>query len=342
MRSKVILMFTALMDEVKAMRSTPHGASVPALGLSNKAVYETQEVLLDDRHVKNEYPEAYFVPVEMAEPPTEENLVQNTLWPEVQKLYGHGYELYSLAARPDGRLLASACKATDAQHAAILLWRTDSWKQVDRLTSHQLTVTQLSFSPDSLYLLSVSRDRRWTVFQEQQNPDGSSRYQTACTSSKTTGVHSRIIWCCAWSHDSRYFATGSRDGKVAVWGKEDDRAPSDQLVQFCLSGVPLQLPGESVSALAFAPELTSPRILAVGLDRGEILLYKWSPGSWEKSLHLDSSCAHHLTVKRLSFRPGIGATSDTKDKYSASSFAQLASCGSDHTVKINSIYLDKL
>nr|CAD7425463.1 unnamed protein product [Timema monikensis] len=274
--------------EATAMQSTPHGASVPALGLSNKAVYETQEVLLDNRHVKNEYPEAYFVPVEMTEPPTEENLIQNTLWPEVQKLYGHGYELYSLAARPDGRLLASACKATDAQHAAILLWRTDSWQQVDRLTSHQLTVTQLSFSPDGLYLLSVSRDRRWTIFQEQQNTDGNSRYQMACTSSKTTGVHSRIIWCCAWSHDSRYFATGSRDGKVAVWGKEDDQAPSDQLVQFCLSGVPLQLPGQSVSALAFAPELTSPHVLAVGLDCGEILLYKWSPGSWNKSLHLDS------------------------------------------------------
>nr|CAD7458433.1 unnamed protein product [Timema tahoe] len=328
--------------EATAMRSTPHGASVPALGLSNKAVYETQEVLLDDRHVKNEYPEAYFVPVEMTEPPTEENLIQNTLWPEVQKLYGHGYELYSLAARPDGRLLASACKATDAQHAAILLWRTDSWQQVDQLTSHQLTVTQLSFSPDGLYLLSVSRDRRWTVFQEQQNTVGNSRYQMACTSSKTTGVHSRIIWCCAWSHDSRYFATGSRDGKVAVWGKEDDQAPSDQLVQFCLSGAPLQLPGQSVSALAFAPKLTRPHVLAVGLDCGEILLYKWSPGNWSKSLHLDSSCAHHLTVKRLSFRPGIGTTSDTKDKYSASSFAQLASCGSDHTVKINNIYLDKL
>ncbi|CAG2066018.1 unnamed protein product [Timema podura] len=125
----------------------------------------------------------------------------------------------------------------------------------------------------------------------------------ACTSSKTTGVHSRIIWCCAWSHDSRYFATGSRDGKVAVWGKEDDQAPSDQLVQFCLSGVPLQLPGQSVSALAFAPELTRPHVLAVGLDCGEILLYKWSPGNWSKSLHLDSSCAHSSNCEETVISP---------------------------------------
>nr|CAD7202569.1 unnamed protein product [Timema douglasi] len=358
--------------EATAMRSTPHGASVPALGLSNKAVYETQEVLLDNRHVKNEYPEAYFVPVEMAEPPTEENLVQNTLWPEVQKLYGHGYELYSLAARPDGRLLASACKATDAQHAAILLWYENRLVETggpvdlspaDRHTTKLLSrrsVSAVSFQGQALDTIPGTTEHRLgynhhppcvhvpvrarlEVLSRVYFPiDGNSRYQVACTSSKTTGVHSRIIWCCAWSHDSRYFATGSRDGKVAVWGKEDDRAPSDQLVQFCLSGVPLQLPGQSVSALAFAPELTSPHVLAVGLDCGEILLYKWSPGVWNESLHLDSSCAHHLTVKRLSFRPGIGATSDTKDKYSVSSFAQLASCGSDHTVKINSIYLDKL
>jgi elongator complex protein 2 len=58
----------------------------------------------------------------ISEPPTEENLLQNTLWPEVQKLYGHGYEIFALAARHDGTLLASACKATTPEHAAIIIW----------------------------------------------------------------------------------------------------------------------------------------------------------------------------------------------------------------------------
>lgn len=48
--------------------------------------------------------------------------MQNTLWPEHQKLYGHGYEVYALAASPDGLLLASSCKATEQEHAAVLLW----------------------------------------------------------------------------------------------------------------------------------------------------------------------------------------------------------------------------
>lgn len=48
--------------------------------------------------------------------------MQNTLWPELQKLYGHGYEIYALAATADGQLLASTCRASNAEHAQIILW----------------------------------------------------------------------------------------------------------------------------------------------------------------------------------------------------------------------------
>ncbi len=108
-----------------------HGASVPSLGLSNKAVFEgdSRRPADDEKHVKDMYPDHYFVPQSYSRPPTEEALAQNTLWPELQKLYGHGYEIFSLASF--GRdwhsvLLASSCKASKAEHAEVLLWRPET------------------------------------------------------------------------------------------------------------------------------------------------------------------------------------------------------------------------
>lgn len=63
----------------------------------------------------------------------------------------------------------------------------------------------MKFSPDSNNLLSVSRDRRWSLFSKTM--DGN--FELVATTDKKTGVHSRIIWTCAWSHDSNYFATGN-------------------------------------------------------------------------------------------------------------------------------------
>ncbi|XP_047504367.1 elongator complex protein 2 isoform X1 [Pieris napi] len=296
----------------------PEGASVPSLGLSNKAVFSGDDIQNSDADN-----DGYFVPIELHEPPTEETLMQNTLWPEAQKLYGHGYEVYCVAGSPDGSLLASACKATTAQHAAVLIWETNSWQQIQKLVSHQLTVTQLAFSPDSRHLLSVSRDRRWTLFTRE-----SGLFSIAASTDKTNGVHSRIIWCCAWLYDGSGFGTGSRDGKVCLWSKTDTTTDSS-LKDYALLGKPLEL-SVSVTALAFAPTLKS-RIAAVGLETGVIQIYIHDD-TWTILHELDNSSAHHLTVKRLSFKPRT--KEDKKREF------VLASCGCDHFVRIHSIAFD--
>jgi len=43
--------------------------------------------------------------------PTEDYLVRRTLWPELNKLYGHGSELKCVGCSSDGTLIASSAKS---------------------------------------------------------------------------------------------------------------------------------------------------------------------------------------------------------------------------------------
>jgi elongator complex protein 2 len=311
-------------DEILATHRK--GASVPSLGLSNKAVYdnELENVIIDDKKFKDEYPENYFVPISMISPPTEEYLTQNTLWPELQKLYAHGYELYALAATKDGKILASACKATTLEHAEIILWSSSgssTWKMFQRLRSHKLTVTQMKFSSDGNRLVSVSRDRRWTLFENNPNDDESINFEAVASTDRNNGIHERIIWTCSWSHDDKFFATGSRDGKVVVWTKSNVIQDSS-LREYKATETHLELRSSSITALSFAnKKIDSDYILAVGLDCGKINIYKFNEKSIELLKSLNHSEAHHLCVNKLEFNPCL-------EKF------QLASCGNDHLVKI--------
>lgn len=306
------------------LQTSSKGASVPSLGLSNKAVYDDKEEV-EEKHVKDMYPENYFVSLALQEPPTEDNLMQNTLWPEVQKLYGHGYEIYCIACSIDNKIIASACKANNTEHASIILWNATTGELIQKLPSHQLTVTQLEFSPNNQYLLSVSRDRRWTIFQ-RSNDD---LFHSIATTNKQNGIHSRIIWCCCWTSDSEYFLTGSREGKVVMWGKQPETKTDSTLGPFSSIGSPINI-ADSVTAIAVAPKLlpNGNYLLAIGTESGKIHLYDCSICKLKmESLCvnlsiMDERLAHHLTVKRLRFRPNSNDC--------------LASCGSDHVIKIYS------
>lgn len=69
---------------------------------------ETRERKHTEGDTLETMPEA--VPVSLTEPPIEEQLAFNTLWPESHKLYGHGNELFSLCCDHEGKLVASSCK----------------------------------------------------------------------------------------------------------------------------------------------------------------------------------------------------------------------------------------
>ncbi|KJH49059.1 WD domain, G-beta repeat protein [Dictyocaulus viviparus] len=192
-----------------------YGAKVPALGLSNKAIDEAQE----EEHIVNghshwEEDEFQAVPSELRNPPTEDFLQQNTLWPEVQKLYGHGYEVYTVTTNPNGTVMATSCKASQIEDAAIVLWDTSDWTKKSEIFGHQLTVTQVEWSPDGTRILSVSRDRTAIIYRERHGNLNGFDYETIWSSGKQ---HTRIIWSCCWFDDSKHFLTASRDMKVILW-----------------------------------------------------------------------------------------------------------------------------
>uniref|UniRef100_A0A8C1VPH7 Elongator complex protein 2 n=1 Tax=Cyprinus carpio TaxID=7962 RepID=A0A8C1VPH7_CYPCA len=315
----------------------PEGASTPALGLSNKAVFQGMNPL-------NSLATGEF-------PPTEDDLLQNTLWPEVQKLYGHGFEMFCLASDSERTVVASACKASKSEHAAILLWSTTSWKQLQSLPCHSLTVTQMAFSPNGRLLLAVSRDRTWSLWR-RGNPDTDTEasFSLYANTSKDTAVHTRIIWSCDWSSDSKYFVTSSRDKKVIIWGHcgsgDSVGECEGESVTPCSSVLDV---GDSATAVSICPYLCSDQsyLLAVGLENGKIVLYKWRPSEdlssgsdWSRCGETDACQSHTLTVKRLRWRPRPGRAGHGGNEERA--WVQLASAGADHVVKIFNIKISAL
>lgn len=171
-------------------------AMVPALGLSNRVEDESSDATVDTLS-------------HLTHPPFENILQRQTLWPEHEKLYGHGYEISCLDVTHDHQILATCCRANNEKHAVVRLYNiTDNWLQITPpLSLHGLTVTRLRFSPDDSRLLTVSRDRQIGVWI--RTADGYALEQAI-------KGHSRIIWDCAWLSNTQ-FATSSRDKSVKLW-----------------------------------------------------------------------------------------------------------------------------
>ncbi|XP_072186030.1 elongator complex protein 2 isoform X1 [Excalfactoria chinensis] len=326
----------------------PEGATVPALGLSNKAVFEgdisAREAEDEETFntISNQYPEVYFQPLILTEPPQEDHLLQNTLWPEIQKLYGHGYEIFCVACNNSNTVIASACKASKKEHAAIILWSTSSWKKIQSLPFHNLTVTQLAFSPNDKLLLAVSRDRNWSLWREEDSSESGPVFSCCAYTDKNTAVHSRIIWSCDWTPDSKYFVTGSRDKKVIIWGQCDLSVTTEGSVLDSIKPCSTVLDaGDSVTAVSISRVLTPDGryVVAIGLESGKINFYTWkqsgqepSAADWIKCVEMDNSQSHALAVKRLCWRHREGRAGHNDQNNSE--WLQLASCGADHCVKI--------
>lgn len=180
------------------------------------------------------------------------------------------------------------------QNIRIINRNTSTWKYVQKLAGHQLTVTQMKFSPDSKHLLTVGRDRRWCIFENHAAADAD---ETACnfeliaTTDKKNSIHSRIIWTCDWAHDGTVFATGSRDAKAVVWTLGEQSSQTSLGTYRALGTLDLAK-NDSVTAVAFANEYLRQEngnyLIALGLETGFIHLYSFDK-AWTQLFTIDRS-----------------------------------------------------
>ena len=295
----------------------PEAANIPVLGLSNKAVVPNT----DDETTGNDFDAADQPPLpatpilDLNRPPLEDHLARHTLWPEHEKLYGHGYEISCVASSHDGSVVATACKASSADHAVIRLYECQGWREIKPpLTAHSLTATSLGFSPDDRYLLSVGRDRNLAIFEREE-----SGYRRVWLKEK---AHARMILDCSWAPvDSGYvFATAGRDKAVKIWNLGDDGAEC-ALSLSAAASVTAVACGRASKPDAFS--------IAYGAEDGSIHIATVQMDTWE--VLSDRGLADNLIpaggVNALRWRPSpTGAA--------PSSSAQLAVASDDCSVRI--------
>ncbi|CAK7268999.1 Elongator subunit elp2 [Sporothrix epigloea] len=308
--------------------SLPDAANMPVLGLSNKSV----DTEFDAVHDGSSNTPTNAAPAgDSALPPPEDILARNTLWPETEKLYGHGYEISCLAVSHDGAFVASACRASSLNHAVVRLFTTaPHWTEVrPPLPLHTLTVTRLRFSEDDHFLLSVGRDRQWAVFARRENE---TTYTLAQHNAK---AHTRMVLDCAWApftNGRRVFATAGRDKTVKLWlsSVEEGAPPS-----FDVAAIVNQ--DEPVTAIDFLWRTTSSTapnipqlVLAVGTESGRLAVFKLDAATLAISDRQEFGLGDALLsgpVRQLAWRPKT-------DEQDDGAHADLAVAGEDGTLRV--------
>ncbi|KAL1296573.1 hypothetical protein AAFC00_000071 [Neodothiora populina] len=309
----------------------PEAANIPVLGLSNKAVAtatseeEAAEELAtngqssNDRDAVDPVAITHKSTLDLDHPPFEDHLARHTLWPEHEKLYGHGYEISAVAASHDGSLVATACRASSIDHAVIRLYDTKTWHEVKpTLAAHNLTVTSITFSPDDNYLLSTGRDRQWALFKREEA--NSTVYKLRVSNPKG---HSRMILNCSWAPQAAgsVFATAGRDKSVKIW-----QVQTESTVE-CKVTIPTTA---AATALAFVPDLVSGNmVLAYGTEDGTVSISAISGNDWAvvETTNIDKNDTPSASVNALRWRPNV----DGDDKPGQRQFA-IAS--EDHSLRL--------
>lgn len=268
---------------------TAESASLPALGLSNKATNDEQEENVNERETAETTNISYQILDELNLPPLEDHLQRHTLWPEIEKLYGHGYEIVSVDTSPDKKIIASSCRSNTQQHAVVRLFDCENWQDLKpNLSLHNLTVTRVKFSPDNRFLLTVSRDRQFGLWTRS---DSSSELVLKYSNEK---AHARIIWDCSWApaEFGTFFFTGSRDKSVKAWTVGEQGV---DLVETCKFEAPV------TSIDVHKQVIDGKCVVAIGLESGAIHISTFDGLNLRAVTELDTEITPSDRISRINW-----------------------------------------
>ncbi|KAI9220731.1 WD40-repeat-containing domain protein, partial [Blastocladiella britannica] len=320
-------------------------ANLPALGLSNKAVVAAAGAAEDDQAPRastaahgGEYldrqsyvPPTAAIDVGPHQRPLEEHLLQDTLWPEIDKLYGHGHECVAVAAAPYLGVATSA-RATAADATAVRVYRPDlAWHEAPPglIGAHALTVTKIVPYLETLldggdavrpWVVTTGRDRTWAVWCKSEQTENGSDWTLGGVVEK---AHARVIWDAAWGPGARWVATASRDKSVKVWTTTMATATKVDIAHAATLSV-----GSAATAVAVLPLTPQLSLLAIGTEAGAVLVYLGDQATWRPVAEARGARGHTGAVSALAWRRVPG------DQHSK---VELASVAADGGVRVYNV-----
>lgn len=152
-----------------------------------------------------------------------------------------------IAFSPDGKKMAAGDK-----DGLIIVWETQSWKQIENLSGHQGEILDLVFSPDSSQLTSIGSDNKLIEWNSRGEP---------------VSTFVKDVACVEYSPDGSEIITGGNDFKINFWNSTS------------LSLIKTITHSAKVTALNIVN--SSNELIIGGSDRSVIII---NMGTFEKSI----------------------------------------------------------
>ena len=169
---------------------------------------------------------------------------------KVKQLKGHEDIVKSVAFSPDGKYVVSG-----SEDETVRIWDIASQKEIQQFEGNSV-VTSVAFSPDGKYVVFGSYDNIVRIW-----------YVTVLTEIKIIELkgHSGWVNSVAFSPDGNFVVSGSNDNTVRIWN--------------VLSGKEIPQPErhtDTVTSVAFSPNVRSGYIVVSGSEDGTMILHKWT------------------------------------------------------------------